>query len=149
MRVYRIAIQWNASPTTDAQQPQADISLNPQISVRHLQLIDHCAPTAALGFPDLDQDGAQNVRLAQLAVVPPAPSITGAESELYLIIALFNSVADDFNQTRRTPPTSVLARWTVGKSEPALHESFKSLTSSNDKLSALTVSACLGGPAYS
>ena len=113
--------------------------LTPQLTIHHQQLIDHCVPLPIIDNANLDQGDTSSARLAQLLIIPPAANVTGTESELYLITALFNSVSSSSDLTNSQDSCSVYARWTVEQSKPVLHESFKALKPISDKQTAFDV----------
>lgn len=117
LRLYRMQIEWND------QQHGKPPSVNPVLSVTHIQLLDRVLP--------------QTPSAAELSSILIQPPAIGVDRGHIQISAVFNCLPDEQQINHHTSARgSVVARWELRQSEVVLHEVFKALKPGTDKINA-------------
>lgn len=129
LRLYRIGINWHAVGG-DAQQPP---SVNPQLSLKHVQILDRCIPQShdrpfSDSTPNLMPTSPAGAELSNIQIRPPMSGSNGS----FTVMALYTSAGSD-DQLSQGSKFSVIARWELQQSDVTLHESFVNLKPSTEK----------------
>lgn len=132
LRLYRIGIAWNAV----GGDPSLPPSVNPQISLKHVQILDRCLPqpynrlftNSASGMM---QSTAICAELSNIQIKPPTSGTDGN----FMVMAIFTNGGND-DQLSPHSKFSVISRWELQQSEATLHESFRSLKPTTEKPSS-------------
>ncbi|KAF2157753.1 hypothetical protein K461DRAFT_290037 [Myriangium duriaei CBS 260.36] len=130
LRLYKVGIEWNSPPATDA----ARATLQAQLSAEGLAVIDHCQPQPKLDAYDRNlKDGIARSRLSRLSILSPSPSAS-SDVDAYQVLATFVHAGDgsSFGTSGANSCTSVV-RWEIFQKEPELLDAFKNLKSSSAK----------------
>lgn len=110
LRLYKIMINWNANAGDGNNQR---ITLNPQMAVLHVELLDRCIPQSP--------ERAASAQLSSLHIEPISQAI---DNSTFTIVAIFTSAAQDHGGK-----FSIISRWDLQQTDALLHDSFKSLKS--------------------
>ena len=126
LRLYRVGIDWQASPGKD--QPAS----LPRVAFQHIETVDDFRPA-------LEQNNLQSniyimpsleAQLSHLELLPPAPDMLKKESTVPTILATFSYLPPEYNGIEvREQPFSILSHWELRSEKPTLHSAFMSLTS--------------------
>lgn len=108
LRLYKIMINWNAN-AGDGNSHK--ITLNPQMAVLHVELLDRCVPQSP--------ERAASAQLSSLQIEPISQAI---DNSTFTVMAVFTSAAQD-----HSGKFSIISRWDLQQADAALHDSFKSL----------------------
>lgn len=108
LRLYKIMINWNAN-AGDGNSHK--ITLNPQMAVLHVELLDKCVPQSP--------EHAASAQLSSLQIEPISLAI---DSSTFTVVAVFTSAAQD-----HSGKFSIISRWDLQQADASLHDSFKSL----------------------
>ncbi|KAH0294203.1 hypothetical protein M436DRAFT_81910 [Aureobasidium namibiae CBS 147.97] len=108
LRLYKIMINWNANAGDGTNHKT---TLNPQIAVLHVELLDRCVPQSS--------ERAASAQLSSLHVEPISQAI---DNSTFTVVAVFTSAAQD-----HSGKFSIISRWDLQQVDATLHDSFKSL----------------------
>jgi mediator of RNA polymerase II transcription subunit 16 len=130
LRLYRVAINWNASQHSRGQNIAYTL-VQPTLSVHHLTAINN-----------VRAQQMDNAQLTHLCIIPTPPETIVQMVMPTTVLAVFTHAALPTETGRNQGSSSSIVRWTVESVTPALHDSFKKLKpggDSNHVLNQITV----------